>query len=151
MGSDKSLHLGPMSYTPTNKENRAKARQFAIEAARLLKDRHCEDILILDVHGLSHVQEYVLIGSGTSDRQMKSLASELEDLALENGEQMFRTNRDTGVTWIVIDFVDVVAHLFEPNQRSYYDLEQLWSDAPRIDWERNGENGSENGEGDHAS
>ncbi|MCZ6835038.1 MAG: ribosome silencing factor [Planctomycetota bacterium] len=131
-----------MSSTTTNKNDRAQARTFAIEAARLLHDRHCEEIIILDVTGLSHVCDYVLIGSGTSDRQMKSLAGELEDLAEENGEHVFRSNRDTGVTWIVIDFVDVVAHLFEPNQRSFYDLEQLWSDAPRIAWERNGADSS---------
>ncbi len=117
-------------------EERSNAREFAIEAARLLADRHCEDVLVLDVHGLSQVSDFVIIGTGTSDRQMKSLADELEDLAVEHGEQVFRTNRDTGVTWVVIDFIDVVAHLFEPNQRAYYDLEQLWSDAPHIAWER---------------
>ncbi len=120
-------------------EDRSNARGFAIEAARLLADRHCEDVLVLDVHGLSQVSDFVLIGTGTSDRQMKSLADELEDLAIQYGEKVFRTNRDTGVTWIVIDFIDVVAHLFEPNQRAYYDLEQLWSDASTVEWGRNGE------------
>lgn len=119
-------------------EELSSARAFAIEAARLLADRHCTDVLVLDVHGLSQVSDFVIIGTGTSDRQMKSLADELGDLAVEHGEQVFRTNRDTGVTWVVIDFIDVVAHLFEPNQRAYYDLEQLWSDAPHIPWERPG-------------
>lgn len=128
-----------MVFTATSKHDRTKAREFAIEAARLLEARHCEDVLVLDVHGLSHVCDYLIIGSGTSDRQMKSVAAELEDLAKEHGEQVFRTNRDTGVTWIVIDLVDVVAHLFEPNQRAYYDLEQLWSDAPHVQWQLNGE------------
>ncbi len=124
------------SVTKTNEEL-SNAREFAIEAARLLADRHCEDVLVLDVQGLSQVSDYVLIGTGTSDRQMKSVADELEDLAIKYGEKVFRTNRDTGVTWIVIDFIDVVAHLFEPNQRAYYDLEQLWSDAPHVPWKRN--------------
>ncbi len=131
-----------MESVTTTSEERSNAREFAIEAARLLADRHCEDVLVLDVHGLSQVSDYVLIGTGTSDRQMKSLADELEDLAIEYGEKVFRTNRDTGVTWIVIDFIDVVAHLFEPNQRAYYDLEQLWSDAPLIPWKRNGTDGA---------
>lgn len=131
-----------MVHSATSKQDRIKARGFAIEAARLLEDRHCDDVLVLDVHGLSQVCDYLIIGSGTSDRQMKSVAAELEDLAKQQGETVFRTNRDTGVTWIVIDFVDVVAHLFEPNQRAYYDLEQLWSDAERIGWRRNGEHES---------
>lgn len=113
-------------------------RQFAISAARLLRDRHCEDIRLLDVRGLSQVCDYVLIGTGTSDRQMKSVAHELGELGEEQDNRVFRSSRDDGGTWIVIDFVDMVTHLFEPNQRAYYDIESLWSDAPQIDWERDG-------------
>lgn len=135
-----------MEIVAKTSEDRSNAREFAIDAARLLADRHCEDVLVLDVQGLSQVSDYVLIGTGTSDRQMKSVADELEDLAIKYGEKVFRTNRDTGVTWIVIDFIDVVAHLFEPNQRAYYDLEQLWSDAPHVPWKRNGKD-STSGDG----
>jgi len=116
--------------------------EFAVEAARLLDDRHFEDIHLMDVRGLSQVCDYVLIGSGTSDRQMKAVAAELEDLGEEHGSKVFRSSRDDGGTWIVVDFVDLVAHLFEPNQRAYYDLETLWSDAERVDWRRLDGNGS---------
>jgi ribosome-associated protein len=109
---------------------------FAITAAQLLHDRHCEDIRLMDVRGLSQVCDYVLLGTGTSDRQMKSVAAELEDLGKELGSKVFRSNRDSGGTWIVVDFVDVVTHLFEPNQRAYYDLETLWADASPVDWQR---------------
>lgn len=113
-----------------------KLRTFAIEAARLLEDRHCEDVRLMDVRGLSQVCDYVLIGTGTSDRQMKSVAQELEELGEENNSSVYRSSRDAEGTWIVIDFVDIVAHLFEPNQRAYYDLESLWSDAEMIDWRK---------------
>ena len=113
-----------------------KLREFAIDAARLLHDRHCEDVLLLDVRGLSQVCDYLLIATGTSDRQMKSLASELEDLGDEHEQRAFRSNLDAAVTWVVVDFVDLVAHLFEPGRRAYYDLEGLWSDAARTEWER---------------
>ena len=120
----------------TAKAEQQKLRDFVIEAARLLADRHCQDVVLLDVRGLSQVCDYVLIGSGTSDRQMKSLAEELEDLGRASDNPVFRSSRDTSVTWIVIDFVDLVAHLFEPDQRAYYDLEGLWSDAESVDWPR---------------
>ncbi len=120
----------------TVKPDPRKQRDFAIEAARLLADRHCEDVLLLDVTGLSQVCDFVLIGSGTSDRQMKSVAKELENFGKDHDNPVFRTNRDTGLTWVVIDFVDLVAHLFEPDQRAYYDLEGLWSDAESVDWKR---------------
>ncbi|MHC4109394.1 MAG: ribosome silencing factor, partial [Planctomycetota bacterium] len=92
-------------------------RKFAIEAARLLADRHCQEVRLLDVRGLSQVCDYVLIGSGTSERQMKSVAQELDDLGDEHDNPVFRSSQDSARTWIVIDFVDLVAHLFEPNQR----------------------------------
>jgi len=123
----------PRGLTKTEEE---KLRRFVVEAAQLLHHRHCENIRILDVRDLSQVCDYVLIASGTSDRQMKSVADELEDLGDEFGNPCFRSNKDTGVTWIVIDFIDLVAHLFEPNQRTYYDLEGLWSDAPVVHWRR---------------
>jgi ribosome-associated protein len=111
-------------------------RDFAIEAARLMADLHCEDVRLLDVRGLSHVCDYVLIGSGTSDKQMKSVAGDLRDLGRDAKHPAFRTSSDNAATWIVIDFVELVAHLFEPGQRDYYGLEELWSDAQNVDWQR---------------
>lgn len=114
----------------------ATLRDFAIEAARLLADRHCTDVVLLDVRGLSQVCDYVLIATGTSDRQMKSLAAELGDLGEERGVSLFRKDADTALTWIVVDFVDLVVHLFEPTLRAYYDLESLWADAEPVAWQR---------------
>lgn len=109
-------------------------RAFAVEVARLLDDRHCEDVVVLDVRDLSQVCDYVLVATGTSDRQMKSIADEIADVGKAGGHAAFRTSVDPTATWIVVDFVDVVTHLFEPNQRAYYDIEALWSDAPRVSW-----------------
>ena len=109
---------------------------FAMEAARLLEDRHCTDVQLLDLRGISQVCDFILIGSGTSDRQMRSVADEIDDLGRDMGTSRFRTNNDPASTWIVVDFVDVVVHLFEPSRRAYYDLEDLWSDASRVDHAR---------------
>ena len=122
----------------TNKTTQSKeqrVRQFAMEAANLMRDLKCEDVVLLDVRTLSQVCDYVIIGSGTSDRQMQSVARDLKELGDEHGERAFRINQDKSATWVVVDFVDVVAHIFEPGQREYYDIEGLWSDAPQVDWE----------------
>lgn len=108
---------------------------FAIDAARVLRDDKCDDVTLLDVRGLSHVSDYVLIASGTSERQMKTAAQSAEDLGKERGTPPFKSTRDTGTTWIVVDFVETVIHLFEPEHRLYYDLESLWSEGRRVDWE----------------
>ena len=113
----------------------AAAAAFAVSAARLLIDRHCEDVLLLDVSTVSQVCDFVLIGTGTSDRQMKSVADELEELGKEAGLPAFRKSVDSSATWIVTDHITVVTHLFEPQLRAYYDLEDLWSDARCVEIE----------------
>jgi len=125
-----------MSTRVMTPEEEKRLGEFALEAARLLHDRHCEDVVLLDVRSVSQVTNFVLLGTGTSDRQMKAVAAELEDLGDDHDNPCFRSNRDDAVTWVVVDFIDMVAHLFEPNQRAYYDLEALWSDAPHVNWQR---------------
>ena len=122
-----------MTKMNSDTTNRPDSAAFAVEAGRLLQDRHCEDVLLLDVTGLSQVCDYVLIATGTSDRQMKSVSDEVADLGEEMKFPAFRKNIDTGATWIVVDFITVVLHLFEPQRRAYYDLEDLWSDAKHIE------------------
>lgn len=112
------------------------SRRFAVEAARVMADRHCEDVRILDVRGISQVCDYLIIGSGTSDRQMGALGAELDELGSGCGQALFRQSADQANSWVVLDFVDVVVHIFEPSQRAYYDLEGLWSDAEAVSWER---------------
>jgi len=109
---------------------------FAIEAARTLSDEKCEDIVVLDVRDLSQVTDYILIGTGTSDRQMHSALTHVEHLGRDKGYPVFRSTDDDRATWLLADFVDVVVHVFEPNQRAHYDLEMLWGDATRVDWKR---------------
>ena len=110
--------------------------EFARQAARLTKDLHCEDVRLLNVRGLSQICDYILVASGTSDRQMRSVAQDLEKLADELGYQRFRVTGDSLDTWIVVDFVDLVVHLFEPGRRRYYDLENLWAEAVEIEFDR---------------
>jgi ribosome-associated protein len=109
---------------------------FAIEAARMVRDDNCDDVVVLDVRNTSHVSDFIVIGSGTSDRQMRSVLEHVEKLGATRGFKAFRTSRDDRATWLLLDFVDIVVHLFEPSTRSHYDLEMLWGDAPRIEWER---------------
>lgn len=122
----------------------ASLRRFAIEAARLLSDDKCEDVVVLDVRELSQLTDYIVIGTGTSDRQMRSVLAHVEELGQGGGHPAFRVSTDERAAWLLADFVDVVVHLFEPNARAHYDLETLWGDAPRITWERRSSPASRN-------
>jgi ribosome-associated protein len=114
----------------------AKVRALAMDAARLLGDNKCQDIVMMDVTSLSQVSDFIIVAAGTSDRQMRSTADEVIQTAAKHGYTAFRKDVDDRTTWIVVDFVDVVVHIFEPNTRAHYDLEMLWQDAPRVEWER---------------
>lgn len=114
----------------------AVTKAFAIEAARMLADDRCEDVLCLDVRSLSQVSDFIIVASGTSDRQMRSAGDDVAKLAQTSGYGVMRRSQDERATWIVLDCVDVVVHIFEPNTRAHYDLEMLWGDAPRLSWER---------------
>jgi ribosome-associated protein len=109
---------------------------FVVEASRLLHDSHAQDVVAFDVRGLSQLTDYLVIASGTSDRQIKAVAGHVEELAKDYHLQRLGTERDKEATWLVLDFVSVMVHLFEPATRAHYDLEMLWGDAPRIDWRR---------------
>lgn len=111
-------------------------KQLAIEAARTAEEDKCEEIVVLDLRGVSPVCDYFVIATGTSDRQMRAVADHIEAMARGLNERPFRTSGLNEGNWIVLDYVDIVVHLFDPEHRKYYDLEMLWGDAPRVKWER---------------
>lgn len=87
------------------------------------------------MQGLSPITDFLVVGTGTSPRQMRSVLDELEEVAGPDGHQKLSRSGDESGQWIVIDFVDVVVHTFSPDARSYYDLDNLWGDALRVEWE----------------
>jgi ribosome-associated protein len=127
---------GPVRGKAPARPGALSGEDFAIEAARMMHDDKCTDVVLIDVRGRSPMADFIVIGSGTSDRQMKSVLMHLEELGTRLKFPTRRVNQDDRATWLLADFFDVVAHLFEPNTRAHYDLEMLWGDAPRMAWER---------------
>ena len=81
----------------------------------------------------------MVIASGTSDRQLRSLLKQVAGLGEQQGFERFGDDKDeAGDLGWSRDFVEVMVHLFEPNTRGHYDLEMLWGDAPELDWKRKG-------------
>lgn len=113
-----------------------KARAFALAAAKIAAERHCSDIVVLDLKGKSPATDYFVIATGTSDRQMRSVADEVCEAAKEQGQQRFGRAGYEQARWILLDFIDVVIHIFDNEYRDYYDLELLWGDAKRLRWDK---------------
>jgi len=115
------------------KATKNETRDWATAVARLVNDRHAEDILVLDLRECSPVTDYFVIATGTSGRQICAVADEIEAVGKTIGQRVWKVaGRETG-NWIVMDFVDVVVHLFNRDLRNYYDLELIWGEAPRVE------------------
>jgi len=115
------------------KKRNAQARAFALTAAQVANERHCSDIVVLDLKGKSPATDYFVIATGTSDRQMRTVADEICDAARQHSLQRFGRAGYEQARWILLDFIDVVIHIFDKPCREYYDLELLWGDAERLD------------------
>lgn len=113
-----------------------KSRAFALAAAKIAAERHCSNIVVLDLKGKSPATDYFVIATGTSDRQMRAVANEICESAKETGQQRFGRAGYEQARWILLDFVDVVIHIFDSEYRDYYDLELLWGDAKRLKWNK---------------
>ncbi|MBN1514018.1 MAG: ribosome silencing factor [Phycisphaerae bacterium] len=126
-----------MSAEPKPLETRAPdARELAVRAARAVHDHRAEDVVVLDLRGKCSVTDFFVICSGTSDRQMRAAFDAAEDAGRQCGWRPFGSAGYESATWMLLDFVDVVIHIFAPAYRQYYDLELLWGDAPRVEWDR---------------
>ncbi len=89
----------------------------------------------MDMGGLSPITDYLVIGTGTSPRQMRTVCDQLEELAEPRGHHKLSRSGDESGQWIVIDFVDVVCHVFSQEGRMFYDLDNLWGDARQLHYE----------------
>lgn len=102
-------------------------KQTVIEA---LEDIKGKDIVAIDVHALSDVMDTLVICSGTSNRQVKSLADNVIEEGKKHGHRPIGVEGMEGGEWVLVDYGDVVVHVMQPEVRSFYDLEKLWSMEP---------------------
>jgi len=101
------------------------------EIARLAADKKALDVIELDLRGVLGYTDYFLICSGNTSRQTKAIHDGiLEGLKRAHGTQPRRVEGASGAEWILMDYLDVVVHIFTPEARDYYRLEQLWGEAP---------------------
>ena len=95
-------------------------------------DKKALDVQVLHVAPLTSLADYLVIGSAESDRQTRAIADSVADVLARVGERPLSLEGTTSGQWVLIDFGDVVAHVFRQDTRSHYALERLWSDAQQI-------------------
>ena len=96
--------------------------------------RKAEDIVVLDVHKISSITDFFVIATGTSDPHLRAIVNEIEDsLHQQHKTKAQRIDGDHHSGWVVMDLVDVIVHVMRNDVRDKYDLEGLWSDAPKLE------------------
>lgn len=111
----------------------SESRSLALDAARAAEDKKARDVVILDVGDLVGITEFFVIVSTSNPRQLDTVIDEIHGVNKRGGRAPLRREGDKSDGWLVLDYGDVVVHVFTETQREYYDLERLWADAPRVE------------------
>lgn len=109
-----------------------RARELLAVAAAAADSKQAENLVALDVSQPLPFADIFLVASGRSERQVQAIASEIEDKLTEIGSKPLRREGRSEGRWILLDFGDLVVHVFHDEDRMYYSLERLWSDCPVI-------------------
>ena len=110
-------------------------REMAITAARAAAAKQATDIVVLDVHEVIVITDVFLICSASTHRQVKTVIEAVEDALRALGEKPVRREGQPEGGWWLLDYIDLVVHVFGQEEREYYDLERLWKDAPNVEWQ----------------
>ena len=111
-----------MSKTP-------EALRLALDA---IQDLKANELVVLDLRGLTDATDYFVIASGPSDAHVRGIAESVIDKLGRRGHRTHHVEGLNSGRWVLLDFVDFVIHLFHPETRSFYQLERLWDDAPEL-------------------
>jgi len=110
-------------------------RELAIAAAKAASDKKAQDILVMDMREVMVLTDYFVICSGNTDRQVGSIREAVEERLAAMGHKPARREGERHRRWVLLDYVDVVVHVFRAEERAYYEIERLWKDAPLVEWE----------------
>ena len=109
------------------------SEELASKIVKILDSKKGMDIAGIDIRQLTTIGDYFILVTGTSSPHVKALAEEVEDTLAKEGLEPRRVEGAQSATWILIDYQDVILHIFTKETREFYSMERLWADAPRMD------------------
>jgi ribosome-associated protein len=115
-----------------SKESSLDGNELARTIVQIAADKKAEDIIMLDIRGLSIIADYFVICTGTSDRQVRAIAKDIDEQLGKRGLNAVHIEGMTDAHWVLLDYGSVIVHVFDPATRDYYRLEKLWAEAPRV-------------------
>lgn len=114
------------------------SRQIALAAAEAMREGKGEEILVLDLSSLSDFADFFVIGTGLSGVHMRALADRVQEKLAGRGIQLSHVEGEESTSWILLDYLSVLVHIFSVESREYYRLERLWGDGILVNWESAG-------------
>lgn len=108
------------------------SKQLADKITEQIFSKKGFDVILLDLRKLTAIADYFVICSADSDTQVKAIADEIDSKLAEEGIKSWHIEGYRALSWILIDYVDVVVHIFKKDSREFYKLEKLWGDAPSV-------------------
>lgn len=109
-------------------------KKKAILAARCLDGKKASDIVVLEVTALSSIADYFVIATADSKRQIKTCADYIDETLAQKGIRSHHLEGMANLEWVLMDYGDIIVHIFDKDSRLYYGLERLWGDAPNIEF-----------------
>ena len=118
-----------MSEMAGTKERSGQLARIAIAA---LEEKKATDIRVIDISGVSVLADYFIIANGSSRPQIQALSDEVSEKMEKAGAELKQSEGDENANWILLDFGDVIVHIFNPENRLLYDLERIWRDGKAV-------------------
>jgi ribosome-associated protein len=132
IGNQCPVPIRPRATRPSDQRrggNKLQSLELAKKIVNAIADKKGSDIVLLDLRSISLLADYFVICSGESERQVKAIVDEVTKKIKEEGVGPLQIEGDSSSGWVLMDYGDVIVHVFAPAVRSYYQLEELWSDA----------------------
>jgi len=114
----------------------AEIAEIGVEAAL---ERKANRIVVLDLRGLSSVTDFFVICSGNSDTHVEGIANSIDEKLEERSADLWHREGGRRASWILLDYIDAIVHIFTEEARDFYGLERLWGDAPRMEYDEDGD------------
>lgn len=113
-------------------EDIAQSHELALKIADIITETPARNTLVIDIHGLSQIADYFVISSGENERQLQAVSRTLLEGLSEAGQRPRRIEGEASSGWMLLDYGDVVVHIFDVELRSFYGLEERWAEAPTL-------------------
>ena len=108
------------------------AKEMAKIAAAALEDKKARDLKILDISDVSVLADYFIIADGTNQNQLQAMCDAVDEALAKAGCQLKQTEGNRNSTWILMDYTDIIVHVFSKEDRLFYDLERIWTDGKEV-------------------